>query len=315
MLGPLLLISLGFPLQPQEPIIPPPLEAGVIAMVGEKSFSKDEYFTALYRQFGKRGVEEMVTDWLIEVEAEKYGIQISPQAETEAFLQREERERRGQTLEVFTNTLKGRGKDLALYQESLRHQIRQDLLLKELIRKTRIATDDKTWAAFENLYGLDGIKVEVRHILTMPNVLRASLIKQGKKPTEINRDELMEQAREMAHAIYSRLLAGEIFADLAKELSHDRVSKDSGGALPHYKGRLYGPAFRSAVEDLGVGEASGVIQSGAGFHIVQLINRTTTAFQTVHADLVQVVLTAEPTLQEMTHYRQGIFQNSKAQLW
>ena len=119
----------------------------------------------------------------------------------------------------------------------------------------------------------------------------------------------------MAHAIHTRLLAGKSFTDLAKEQSHDQVSKKSGGDLPHYKGRLYGPAFRTAVQALAVGEFSDVIQSGAGFHIVQLISRTTTSLETVREKLVQSVLRAAPTLQAMTHYRQGAFRGSKVQLW
>ena len=286
-----------------------------MAKVGDRVFSKDEYFNALYRQFGKRGVEEMVTDWLIEGEAKDYGIQVNEEELADACAQREERERRGQSEEAFLGTLAARGKNPALYRESLQHQLRQDLLLKELILKTRIATDDKVRAAFENLHGLDGTKWGVRHILIMPNVLRAGLIKKGKNPAEIKRDDLLQQAKDMAHAIHTRLLAGKSFTDLAKEQSHDQVSKNSGGDLPHYKGRLYGPAFRTAVQDLTVGKFSDVIQSGAGFHIVQLISRTTTSLETVREELVQSVLRADPTLQEMTHYRQGVFQSAKVQLW
>ena len=78
------------------------------------------------------------------------------------------------------------------------------------------------------------------------------------------------QAR--AEAALARVRAGEDFAVLARELS-DAADKANGGQLGLRPLGRYPPLFVEAAEKLVVGDASGLLRSGAGFHILKLLER------------------------------------------
>jgi len=78
------------------------------------------------------------------------------------------------------------------------------------------------------------------------------------------------QAR--AEAVLARVRAGEDFAALARELS-DAADKANGGQLGLRSVGRYPPLFVEASQKLAVGEVSGLLRSGAGFHILKLLDR------------------------------------------
>jgi len=70
-----------------------------------------------------------------------------------------------------------------------------------------------------------------------------------------------------------RILKGESFATLAILYSEDPGSAKKGGELGMYgKGELY-PEFEDVAFSLKEGEISGIVETEAGFHIIQLIER------------------------------------------
>lgn len=77
-----------------------------------------------------------------------------------------------------------------------------------------------------------------------------------------------------------RLQAGESFASVAKEVS-DSAEKEQGGRMGVRPMDRYPTLFVQAIENLPVGALSPVIRSGAGFHILQLQSKQSTATLTV----------------------------------
>ncbi|MEY4757894.1 MAG: hypothetical protein RJA34_2792 [Pseudomonadota bacterium] len=75
-----------------------------------------------------------------------------------------------------------------------------------------------------------------------------------------------------ADAALKRARAGEDFAGLARELSN-AADRSNGGQLGLRSADRYPPLFVQATQDLAVGGLSGVIRSGAGFHVLKLIDR------------------------------------------
>lgn len=68
-----------------------------------------------------------------------------------------------------------------------------------------------------------------------------------------------------------RILKGESFATLAILYSEDPGSAKKGGELGMYgRGELY-PEFEDVAFSLGEGEISGIVETEAGFHIIQMI--------------------------------------------
>lgn len=76
-----------------------------------------------------------------------------------------------------------------------------------------------------------------------------------------------------ARRALERARAGEDFAALARELS-DAQDRVNGGQLGLRSADRYPPLFLEATQNLAVGGLSGVVRSGAGFHILKVIERT-----------------------------------------
>ena len=78
------------------------------------------------------------------------------------------------------------------------------------------------------------------------------------------------QAR--AQRALDRVRAGEDFATLVREFS-DATDRTNGGQLGLRTVNRYPPLFLEATQNLGVGEVSALVRSGAGFHILKVIEK------------------------------------------
>jgi len=99
-------------------------------------------------------------------------------------------------------------------------------------------------------------QVNVRHILVTPN--------------EIIDDETAKQRLEDA---VSRIGEGEDFAEIAKLLSDDPGSSNTGGEMGWTGPGTFVPEFEKVVDDLQIGEISAPFRSRFGWHIVELLER------------------------------------------
>ncbi len=75
-----------------------------------------------------------------------------------------------------------------------------------------------------------------------------------------------------AQSALVRARAGEDFASLVREFS-DASDRANGGQLGLRTGSRYPPLFLDATQTLAVGDISGVVRSGAGFHILKVIEK------------------------------------------
>lgn len=75
-----------------------------------------------------------------------------------------------------------------------------------------------------------------------------------------------------AERVLSRARAGEDFALLARELS-DSPDRVSGGQFGLRSADRYPPLFVEATQGLPVGSISGIVRSGAGFHVLKVLER------------------------------------------
>ena len=78
--------------------------------------------------------------------------------------------------------------------------------------------------------------------------------------------------QDKAQKALARARAGEDFATLVREFS-DAKDKSNGGQLGLRSADRYPTLFLEATQSLAVGGVSGLVRSGAGFHILQLIER------------------------------------------
>ena len=79
--------------------------------------------------------------------------------------------------------------------------------------------------------------------------------------------------RAKAQGLLFRIERGEKLADLAREFSDDAASREKGGELPPFSRGRTDPAFEAAAFALKPGEHSGIVETGAGLHILELVSR------------------------------------------
>ena len=120
------------------------------------------------------------------------------------------------------------------------------------------------------------------------------------------------QAQAKAQTLLARIRAGEGFEALVKELSD--ASRESGGQIGLRRADRYPLIFVDATKALAVGQVSEPVRSGAGFHLIKVIERRAgNAVQTVeqtHARHILLRLSPQLTqaqaLAQLTQLRQRI---------
>ncbi|WP_353251967.1 peptidylprolyl isomerase [Salinisphaera sp. PC39] len=99
-------------------------------------------------------------------------------------------------------------------------------------------------------------EVKARHILLELNEIRDD-----------------ERARREAEKLRERILAGDDFAELARQHSDDPGSANQGGDLGWAPAEAYNPAFAERLRQLEAGEISEPFKSPNGWHIVEVLDR------------------------------------------
>jgi len=107
---------------------------------------------------------------------------------------------------------------------------------------------------------------------SIPMIKTEYIIRQIVRKPPVNLEEKLRVKKELLE-LRKRILNGESFSTLAILYSEDPGSAKNGGELGFYgRGQLY-PAFEAAAYKLKPGEISGVVETKAGYHIIQMIAR------------------------------------------
>jgi parvulin-like peptidyl-prolyl isomerase len=85
-----------------------------------------------------------------------------------------------------------------------------------------------------------------------------------------DRQRALAEARKRAKAALAALKRGEAFADVARTLSDDGATKESGGDLGVFAAGTYHPALETLAFSLKPGTTGGPVESPAGLHLVQV---------------------------------------------
>jgi parvulin-like peptidyl-prolyl isomerase len=161
----------------------------------------------------------------------------------------------------WVNALAVQGFDPASFRTELRIQAVLARLAEEEARKISPVSEEEAEAYYESHREDFRIhEVTVRHIL------------RGLLPTSTPQQRAGQLAQ--AQGILARLQRGEKLSVLAKEFSDDVRTRDQGGLLPSFTTGQPDPAFEAAVSALEKpGDVSGIVETPAGFHIVELVSR------------------------------------------
>jgi peptidyl-prolyl cis-trans isomerase SurA len=153
--------------------------------------------------------------------------------------------------------IKAQGMNTSDYQDFIKTRIeRQSLIEQEISSKIRVSDEDVS-AQFirQNPQASGGIyEYTLAHILFNPKKGGAAA------------------SKERAEAVLKRLRAGENFDSLAEQNSED-PNFANGGALGTFKAGEFSKEMEAAVQSLGLGDISQVVQTKAGLHILKVTGK------------------------------------------
>lgn len=155
------------------------------------------------------------------------------------------------------SAIKAQGMNPSDYQDFIKTRIeRQSLIEQEITSKIRVSDED-VMAQYSraNPQADTGIyEYTLSHILFNPR-------KGGP-----------EAARDRAEAALKKIKEGNNFDTIAEQTSED-PNFSAGGLLGTFKAGEFNAELEKAVQGLGAGDVSNVVQTKAGYHIIKVLNK------------------------------------------
>lgn len=226
-------------------LIKPPFGAGsgggstAVATVNGVDIKKDKLYNALIDVGGPQTLDSLITEELVNQEADKKNIKI-----TEADITKE-----------MDDIKKGFNSDTEFQQalaqsnmteEDLKKQMNMQVQIRKLLEPDVKVSDDDIKKYFdENKASFD-------------------------TPEQVKASHILVKTKEEAQAILKQLQGGADFATLAKEKSIDPGSKDNGGDLGLFGRGEMEKSFEDAAFKLEPGKLSDIVQSSNGYHIIKV---------------------------------------------
>lgn len=164
------------------------------------------------------------------------------------------------------------GMSMARIRREFRDEIRKRLLVEKMQQK-QFADIKATRADVEGFYeryrdSLPSIpeRVDLYHI-----------VKYVKPSAEKNKE-----AQALSLRIRDSIVKGGSFSDFARRYSADPISAANGGDLGTVEKGKFVPSFEAAAFALSPNEISAPVESPFGWHVIQLISKTSTSMTTRH---------------------------------
>ncbi len=164
------------------------------------------------------------------------------------------------------------GMSIEKIKREMREEVRKNLMIQRL-REKNFANVEASRKEVEDFF-----KTYKDSLGVIPEKVKISHIYRNPKPSE----NVKKESRELAQALLDSIKAGADFATLAKKYSEDPGSASQGGDLGFVKRGVFYPEFESAAFSLNNGEISKVVESPAGFHIIQLLEKRGESIHTRH---------------------------------
>ena len=164
------------------------------------------------------------------------------------------------------------GMSIEKIKRELRDDVKKNVMVQKLQEKNFAGIDasrrevEEFYNKYKDSIGVIPDKVKLSHIYRNPK----SSAEQKLKFYDITK------------AILDSINHGADFSIMAKRYSQDPASAANGGDLGFVKRGIFYPEFESAAFALNVGQISNIIESPAGYHIIQLLEKRGEAIHTRH---------------------------------
>ncbi len=224
----------------QYALAPLPNSSAVVATVNGEPIRAEELVRATYDWFGASAVEELILERIVDQEARKQGVRVSPQEVEARYRQQlqnaEAQVPPGMSLDDFL-------KRNQFPPSRLYARIRTQMLAERLVERT---------------VNLDEFVEYSQIIVRIP----------GTTPEQ--QEENLPQAEAKAKEAYEKIKQGLEFTEAVKEYSEDPFSRDRGGKMMWQNRQFIVPDIRAQLEALKPGEVSEPFRTAGGFMIVRL---------------------------------------------
>lgn len=214
----------------------------VVASVDGEKIYKEDLYNLLFYQYGAAGIDALITDKIIELEAKKHDIEVSD-AEIDEELQNLMESYGGE--ESFKEAIATNGVTIS----DVKADIATYLKSKKMIEPRISISDDEMKTYFE----------ENKDSFAQPEQIEAS--------------HILVETEKLAKEIKTKIDNGEDFSELAKEYSTDTASKDDGGNLGYFSSGTMVAEFEEVAFSLEKGEISEPVKTDYGYHIIKLTGK------------------------------------------
>ncbi|MFJ9386939.1 peptidylprolyl isomerase [Peribacillus sp. NPDC101481] len=213
-----------------------------MASIDGEKINKDELYDALVAGYGADTLDLLITNKLVELEAEKAGIKIKDdeiQKEIDVMVESygDEKSLKEQ-LEASGSSMEALKKDIVVYLQT-----------KKLVEPRITVTDEEISTYFEDNKDTfaQAEQVEASHILV--------------------------EDEKTAKKVAKEIADGGDFAKLAAEYSTDTETADNGGSLGYFgKGDMV-EEFENVAFDLDINKVSDPVKSEYGYHIIKVTGK------------------------------------------
>lgn len=207
----------------------------VVAHIGEESVSRQEWLNEMEARYGQIVLKDLIDQKVIEQLADKYDIKISDQAIEHEL-------RLIQTMYGTSEQMKGSD------EEKWKEQIRNSLLLEEILTKDVIVTEEEMTDYYNKNKNLFDV------------------------PTSYQLSHIIVKTKKEAQNAVKELEQGSSFSALAMERSIEEFSANQGGDIGFISEEddRYPPEYINMAKKLKKGEWSEPIEVKNGYAIVML---------------------------------------------
>lgn len=213
----------------------------VVAKVGDTSISEEELQETLLDQYGADALDTLITNKLIELEADKQKVTVS-EKEIEAEIATLAESYGGEDALEEAVTASGSTMD------DVRNDIIVYLQTEKLLEPRIEITDEELQTYFD----------ENKDTYAAAEQVQASHILVADEAT--------------AKEVKTKLDAGEDFSELAKEYSTDTTTAESGGDLGYFSSGDMVAEFEEVAFALGENEISDPVKTEYGYHIIKVVD-------------------------------------------
>jgi peptidyl-prolyl cis-trans isomerase SurA len=165
----------------------------------------------------------------------------------------------------FEQMVKAQGLSVEGVKKRLREQLQVERIKRRKVNlRISVTEEDIDHYLNANREKLEtGLSFEARHILFVPTAGAG--------------EDGWQAARRRAEDVYSRVMGGEEFDELAREFSDDTATAKNGGRLGILKRGELAPDIEKAILRLSPGEHSPPFRSEVGYHLFELESKETLA--------------------------------------